>query len=817
MSNYYAKREARVNIAHALMDLGWKVYGYKEDQSDSMTDYYSPANWDGIATKNGFILVVDNRTGNEPREIKKWNPKGSLSHEDQEKITKLSKMTMVNGATEGEERNAKILMEKLQNKVSNEPQYFVTGVIPGHMGNPGRSIWHIEKDGKIYDKGNALTKYADIPPSWMFDIKTMKYTDHYKEVREWNQNTNQWEMVDRKLSEEQEKTVNNFKNLLLRFERVVNGMNTCGDGTKETEQAGLEQQQKEGYEKVIKKVTKTVTKPVQKDNTNINLGDVLSFSYHGHYWIVDSIYQNNEGKTCIVYELLGSEKRGYQRLKNGKRYYQPETRLQKEMAEGKVKVYTLQEVEEVQEVEKWVKINNKKTNNSKTKTEQKEQTNHEPVEQKQTTDNILNHEITITADTDTRDNSPLWVVKIIDTLSKEEYKKVAEQLKALKGYYSKFKHGFIFKYDPAEALKGEQQQTQPEQQTNQEDQSKYIERIEKAIESNNNKIKKLSGDYLTNTPKRAREQASRDNQKEKLQNDNSLLEYLKEKAEQNTMTDLEKAITVNTTREEVRYYYLQKYEYKNNVEYPQVNYSSPLDGWWNLEVPKRQKRLNKANIFNTNDLLKALEEYKNIIIALERPKNPITEQIKQKERELKFCKIPGYFPTPKSIVDQMIKLAELQEGETILEPSAGNGNIADSITALGYKVDVIELNYSLQELLKLKGYNLITDDFLSYSNYNRYNKILMNPPFSLPNNRTADITHVKHAYKMLKNNGRIVAIMSPHFTFASDKESIDFREWLSDKGYYEKLPEGSFKNSGTNVNSVIVVINKKENDMSQAG
>lgn len=57
MSNYYQKRDAKVNIAHALMDLGWKVYGYKKDESDSMTDYYSPANWDGIATKNGFVLV----------------------------------------------------------------------------------------------------------------------------------------------------------------------------------------------------------------------------------------------------------------------------------------------------------------------------------------------------------------------------------------------------------------------------------------------------------------------------------------------------------------------------------------------------------------------------------------------------------------------------------------------------------------------------------------------------------------------------------------------------------------------------------------
>lgn len=40
MSNYYDYREVKVMIAHKLMNMeGWKVYGYKEDRSDSMTDY----------------------------------------------------------------------------------------------------------------------------------------------------------------------------------------------------------------------------------------------------------------------------------------------------------------------------------------------------------------------------------------------------------------------------------------------------------------------------------------------------------------------------------------------------------------------------------------------------------------------------------------------------------------------------------------------------------------------------------------------------------------------------------------------------------
>ena len=50
MSTYYDYREVKVMIARKLMSMeGWKVYGYYEDKSDSMTDYWSPAHWDGIA------------------------------------------------------------------------------------------------------------------------------------------------------------------------------------------------------------------------------------------------------------------------------------------------------------------------------------------------------------------------------------------------------------------------------------------------------------------------------------------------------------------------------------------------------------------------------------------------------------------------------------------------------------------------------------------------------------------------------------------------------------------------------------------------
>ncbi len=60
MSTYYESQDVGVMIAHKLMEMdGWEVFGYHADESDSMTDYFSPAYWNGVATKNGYVLCVN--------------------------------------------------------------------------------------------------------------------------------------------------------------------------------------------------------------------------------------------------------------------------------------------------------------------------------------------------------------------------------------------------------------------------------------------------------------------------------------------------------------------------------------------------------------------------------------------------------------------------------------------------------------------------------------------------------------------------------------------------------------------------------------
>lgn len=59
----------------------------------------------------------------------------------------------------------------------------------------------------------------------------------------------------------------------------------------------------------------------------------------------------------------------------------------------------------------------------------------------------------IQEDTDTRDGSAIWVVKIKEQLSKEEYIRINKAMQTIGGYYSRFKHGFLFRFEPSEKLK----------------------------------------------------------------------------------------------------------------------------------------------------------------------------------------------------------------------------------------------------------------------------------------------------------------------------------------------------------------------------
>ena len=164
----------------------------------------------------------------------------------------------------------------------------------------------------------------------------------------------------------------------------------------------------------------------------------------------------------------------------------------------------------------------------------------------------------------------------------------------------------------------------------------------------------------------------------------------------------------------------------------------------------------------------------------------------------------GYFPTPEALASNVVELAEIEQGMTVYEPSAGSGNLCDEIAKYTDKANIFcnELQEKNVKTLVAKGYQVTTGDFMSMIPCGSFDVVVMNPPFE----KQQDIKHVMHACSFLKPGGRLVAIMSASFTFRSDKRSIEFREFVEQYGSFHNNPEGSFKSSGTGVNTVTVII-----------
>ena len=165
----------------------------------------------------------------------------------------------------------------------------------------------------------------------------------------------------------------------------------------------------------------------------------------------------------------------------------------------------------------------------------------------------------------------------------------------------------------------------------------------------------------------------------------------------------------------------------------------------------------------------------------------------------------GFFETPLAPVKMMIGYA--WPAGNILEPSAGLGAIVDNLglsQADKHNVVCIEKNRDRANILMGKGYTACCMDFLNFKGFNRFHRVYMNPPFE----QSQDILHVRYAYDCLKYGGKMVAIMSEGSFFREDKIATSFREWLDPIGRSIKLPDGSFKISGTMVNTRIVVIGK---------
>ena len=170
-----------------------------------------------------------------------------------------------------------------------------------------------------------------------------------------------------------------------------------------------------------------------------------------------------------------------------------------------------------------------------------------------------------------------------------------------------------------------------------------------------------------------------------------------------------------------------------------------------------------------------------------------------------------YYPTPEPLGYMMNQWGWIEEGDSVLEPSAGHGAIARYVPREN-PLTAVEPSQSLFSKLQIKaggnGRKFENDVFENYNVVNKHDVVLMNPPFGTGGRMAVD--HVSKAFQHLEEGGRIVAIIPRGST---DKK---FDKWYGEQKDAVLtaeigLPDITFERAGTSVNCRVVVIDKVTN------
>lgn len=208
---------------------------------------------------------------------------------------------------------------------------------------------------------------------------------------------------------------------------------------------------------------------------------------------------------------------------------------------------------------------------------------------------------------------------------------------------------------------------------------------------------------------------------------------------------------------------------------------------------KKFKNGNAHIIFDSQALLdinRALAEYYGDVLA-----DTTEEKPDQKQQSTAVAKDLQYYPTPQKVVDIIIDDLYNIKDKRVLEPSCGCGRIMDALRDKGAIVIGIEVDSKRANICRDKGHNVLTANFLETIPTGDFDYVIMNPPFYGKHYAK----HVNHALKFLKPNGVLKTILP--VTARYDHGLLD--------GLWRDLPVGSFRESGTNINTTILTIRNK--------
>ena len=139
-------------------------------------------------------------------------------------------------------------------------------------------------------------------------------------------------------------------------------------------------------------------------------------------------------------------------------------------------------------------------------------------------------------------------------------------------------------------------------------------------------------------------------------------------------------------------------------------------------------------MINTSDSISL--KFKISINSVDKPEfsdisKSLTNSITKAEKKTQGI----FFTPPETVINMINKVKSLKSSlESILEPSCGSGEFIDYLTKYftDSKITAIELNNMIFESIKNKqsnNINLLNEDFIKYTDQNKYDLIIGNPPF----------------------------------------------------------------------------------------
>lgn len=169
----------------------------------------------------------------------------------------------------------------------------------------------------------------------------------------------------------------------------------------------------------------------------------------------------------------------------------------------------------------------------------------------------------------------------------------------------------------------------------------------------------------------------------------------------------------------------------------------------------------------------------------------------------KWKRFRQFFPTPPALATVMCNLAHITKETTVLEPSAGHGNLLSPIKE-AQKIIAVEIDEKNVDILRKQGYYVIHDMFENVvDSIENVDRVIMNPPFS----GQRDLKHTMLAFDKLKEGGILVGIISENNLFYKTEANKKFHEFLRQhKHEFIGVPMRSFPD--TNVDVRILKIEK---------